>query len=244
MTSEPIRVLVVDDHPSLLWGLQKIIESAAPAMCLAGKASCRAEALRAAREASPDVILLDVDLGGESGIDCIAELKAAAPARVIILTGAADSEVRKRSVMAGACGFVHKSAAAQSIIEAIVHVHAGRLWLDSDDVADVLQSMGRSQGKPARERRCGEHLTPAEWRIVAAVLQHRSAPNKVIAGALHISGHTLRNHLASIYGKLGLRSRLDLVLYAREHPLQHPQALCGTAAVPAARSFPFLSVAR
>lgn len=222
---QPIRVLVVDDHPSILWGLQKVIESAAPAMRLVGKASSRAEAVSAVRDSKPDVILLDIDLGTESGIDCIPDLKAAGAVRVIMLSGARDSEVRKRSVLAGACGFVHKSAQAQNIIDAILHVSAGRLWLESDDVAHALTSMARSERRPGgHERRGTDELTPAELRIVAAVVKLRSSPNKVIADALHISGHTLRNHLASIYGKLGLRSRLDLVFYAKEHQLDRLSA--------------------
>ena len=223
---KPIGVLVVDDHPSILWGLQKVIESAAPAMRMVGKASSRAEAVSAVRDSKPDVILLDIDLGPESGIDCIPDLKAAGPVRVIMLSGARDSEVRKRSVLAGACGFVHKSAQAQNIIDAILHVHAGRIWLESEDVAHALTSMARSDRRPGggHERRCTDELTPAELRIVAAVVKLRSAPNKVIADALHISGHTLRNHLASVYGKLGLRSRLDLVFYAKEHQLDRLSA--------------------
>lgn len=127
--------------------------------------------------------------------------------------------------MRGARGFVHKSEPAEVILKAIAHVHAGEVWLDRATVGKVFTSF--SGGGP---RRCGEArdsrdaLTPAERRVIAQVVRHKSAPNKVIADALGISTHTLRNHLASIYGKLSLNRRLDLVLYAIERKLDREPA--------------------
>ena len=217
---EAIRVLLVDDHPSILWGLEKVVESAAPAMRVVGRARSCGEALKAAQATLPDIVLLDLDLGAESGIDLIPELKALGRCRIVILTGARDSDAKRRAVLAGACGFVHKSASADVIVDAITHVHAGRLWLDSDDVAGMLVAMSSAdRAKSQRPRRAADELTPAERKVIGAVAQYPSSPNKIIADALHISGHTLRNHLASIYAKLGVRRRLDLVFYVRDHPL-------------------------
>jgi DNA-binding NarL/FixJ family response regulator len=222
-SAEAIRVLLVDDHPSLLWGLEKVIESASPAMRVVGKAiSCR-EALKAAQATVPDIVLLDLDLGTESGIGLIPELKSIGRSRVVVLTGAGDSDAKRQAVLAGAYGFVHKSATAEVILEAIAHVHAGRLWFDSDLVAGLLVAMSDKDGaKAGRSRGAPDELTSAERKVIATVAQHRSSPNKVVAEALHISSHTLRNHLASIYGKLGIRCRLDLVFYAKEHDMELP----------------------
>lgn len=125
--------------------------------------------------------------------------------------------------MAGASGLVHKCEPAEVILKAIQHVHAGELWLDRATIGRVFASLS---GGAARGNAAGpyESLTPAELRVMLEVLRQKSAPNKVIADALHISAHTLRNHLASIYGKLGLKRRLDLVLYALERRLDRSSA--------------------
>lgn len=216
MSDAPIRVLLVDDHRSVLWGLGKLIESARPQAQLARCATCGAEALAAIDEETPDIVLLDLDLGGESGIELLPKLRAREGVKVIVLTGLRDPATRERAVLAGARGFVQKTEPADTILKAIVHVHAGELWLDRATIGKLFDAKA-----PAAEcsRASGRVLTPAERRIIPAVVRYKGAPNKVIADALHLSEHTLRNHLASIYAKLDVHSRLDLVLYAMEHGL-------------------------
>jgi two-component system, NarL family, nitrate/nitrite response regulator NarL len=217
----PIRVLLVDDHRSVLWGLRKLIEAAAPQFQLAEAASCRRDALRAFAEHRPDVVVLDLDLGEDNGVDLIGELRTLAEVNVLVLTGARDAETRERAVLAGARGLVHKSEPAEVILDAIASVHAGELWLDSPTIAKLFRRLsGARRDEPSAA--ANGTLTPAERRVIRAVLQHKGAPNKVIASALNISEHTLRNHLASIYDKLGVHHRLDLVLYAMEHRLGEP----------------------
>lgn len=213
----PIRVLLVDDHRSVLWGLGKLIKAAAPQMQLTDSASCRREALDAFARQRPDVVVLDLDLGEENGIDLIAELRALADVNVVVLTGVRDAETRERAVLAGARGMVHKTEPADVILKAIARVQAGELWLERGTVGKLVRKLCAPREEPKATAHAS--LTPAERRIIRAVLQHKGAPNKVIAGALNISEHTLRNHLASIYDKLNLHHRLDLVLYAMEHKL-------------------------
>jgi two-component system nitrate/nitrite response regulator NarL len=217
MRDQPIRVLLVDDHRSVLWGLGKLIEAARPQLELAESATCRREALAALDRRCPDIVLLDLDLGGECGIDLVPQLRARAGVQVIILTGLRDRETCDRAVLAGARGMVHKTESAEVVLKAIVRVHAGELWLDRATVGKLFHAPQNPQADRPLD---GQHaLTPAERRIVAAVVRHKGAPNKVIADALHLSEHTLRNHLASIYSKLDVHNRLDLVLYAMEHGL-------------------------
>ena len=213
-----IRVLLVDDHRSVLWGLRKLVESAGPAFELAATAGSAAEALAAAAQHRPDVILLDLDLGEGSDVELVCRLRGACSARILILTGMRDPGLQQRAAMAGASGLVQKSEAAEVILKAIQHVHAGELWLDRATVGRVFASLSDGNGRVGAGAP-HESLTPAERRVMLEVLRRKSAPNKVIADALHISAHTLRNHLASIYGKLGLKRRLDLVLYALERRL-------------------------
>jgi two-component system, NarL family, nitrate/nitrite response regulator NarL len=218
LATQPIRVLLVDDHRSVLWGLTKLIESARPQLELVDVATCHSEALAAMEQNRPHVVLLDLDLGSESGFDLVPQL--ASQAAVLILTGLRDPAAREHAVLAGARGVIHKSEPAEVILKAIERVHAGEPWLDRTAMGRVLKTLSRRQV----EQPPHAGLTAAERKIVAAVVRQRSAPNKVIAAALHISEHTLRNHLASIYGKLGINKRVDLVLHAMEHGLAQPSA--------------------
>jgi two-component system, NarL family, nitrate/nitrite response regulator NarL len=214
-TAAPISVMLVDDHRSVLWGLEKLIDGERPRMRVVNTATCSSEAVSGAQKHHPDVILLDLDLGGESGMSLISKLCASGHGKVVILTGMKSAEAREQAVMQGAAGVVLKTEPAQVILNAIERVHRGELWLDRGTTARVFASMSRRGASGAAPG--NGSLTSAERRVVACVVQHKGAPNKVIADALHISGHTLRNHLASIYGKLCIHRRLELVLYAMEH---------------------------
>jgi two-component system nitrate/nitrite response regulator NarL len=163
----------------------------------------------------PHVVLLDLDLGSESGFDLVPHL--ASQAMVLILTGLRDPAVRERAVVAGARGVIHKTEPAEVILKAIGRVHAGEPWVDRAAMGRVLQALSQRQGSQ-REQPRHSSLTPAERKVITAVVRQRSASNKVIAAALHVSEHTLRNHLSAIYGKLGINRRIDLVLHAMSAP--------------------------
>src|SRR5918996_3237791 len=104
----PIRILLVDDHQSFLWGLVKLIESDGPGMKVIGTASDMAEALGIAEREQPDVILLDIDLHGENSLDSMPILVKVTKAPVLILTGVRDTETRDRAMLSGARGIVQK----------------------------------------------------------------------------------------------------------------------------------------
>ena len=219
--AQPIKVLLVDDHRVVLWGLEKLIDGARPQIEVIAVATCKSEALAAMQKQRPDVVLLDLDLGTESGLDLIPQL--AHQAAVLIVSGTRDPALRERAMVAGARGVVHKWEPAAVILKAILHVHAGEPWLDRSTMGRVLQTLSsRQQG--AQPQSLQASLTLAERKVVAAVVKHRSAPNKVVAAGLHISEHTLRNHLSAIYGKLGINRRVDLVFHAMEHQLGDLQA--------------------
>src|SRR5512134_500991 len=222
--TQPIRVLVVDHHRCVLWGLAKLIESARPELELADIATCQSEALAAMEKHRPHVVLLDLDLGSENGFDLLPHLTS--EAAVLILTGVRDRGAHERAVVAGARGVIHKSEPAEMILKAVARVHAGEPWLDRAVIGRVLQTLSRRQ-RAQSEQPAHASLTAAERKVVAAVVRQKSAPNKVIAEALHLSEHTLRNHLSSIYGKLGISKRIELVLHAMEHPLAQPSAGIG-----------------
>ena len=220
-TSEPIRVFLIDDHRSVLWGLRKLIESAAPAMVLAGEATSWKDALNSMRQEAVDVILLDLDLGDEAGLDAIPHFVSAKLGRVLVLTGIRDIDKHDQAVVLGARGVVEKENPAETILDAIVKVHEGQLWLPRTAIDRILADLSKRDNspKPTPEQGMIKSLTPREREIVAAVATNAKANSRLIAEQLFISEHTLRNHLTSIYLKLGVISRLELFAFAHQHGL-------------------------
>ncbi len=220
---ESIRVFLVDDHQTTLWGLQRLIESAAPRMQLVGTASCRGDMLTQGPAARPHVIVMDIDLGGESGLDALPDLLRESDAQVLILTGVRDAEVHEEAILRGARGVVQKEASADTLLQAIDKVSAGEIWLGSCMLGKVLRSLTnpRHRQEVDPDARKIATLTAREREIISAVVTEKGAKNKVIADHLHISEHTLRNHLSVIYDKLGVSGRLELFLFANEHGLSN-----------------------
>ncbi len=236
-----IRVLLVDDHRTVLWGLRKLIDGEAPRMAVVAEATCWQELLDGLKH-DPDVILLELDLAEENALDMVAQLRERSPAKVIILTGLRDAETCDQAIMQGAWGLVHKWEPDEAILKAISHVYGGELCVDSSTAARVFASFSANGKRSADASDSGgEQLTDTQLRVVAAVVKHRGAPAKVIADAMHISRHTLRNHLASIYEKLGVHRRLDLVLYAMEAGLDKQGVRTRPGAPTKTRSFAIAS---
>lgn len=214
-----IRILLVDDHRSVLWGLEKLIEGEGPKMQVIGKATTSAEALKLLEDVQPDIILLDLDLGGENGSNAIQALIAKSSAKVLVLTGSRDIAVHDAAVLAGAMGVVEKGEPAETILKAIRKVFEGEIWLDRSATGRIFLELSRSKAAEAQnpEQKKIASLTPRERQIVAEIGSDAAAGSKVIAERLHISEHTLRNHIASIYEKLEVSSRLELFAYAGKH---------------------------
>jgi two-component system, NarL family, nitrate/nitrite response regulator NarL len=123
-TDSTLRILVVDDHVGIRLGIQNLIDAEAPVMHCIGAAGTPAEALMQARRCQPDVVLLDVDLDGEDGLQLIPLLQRAAPCIVVVLTSLVDVRVAERAHRLGAQACVHKSAPAAELTACIVAAHA------------------------------------------------------------------------------------------------------------------------
>lgn len=217
-SQNPIRVLLVDDHQSFLWGMVKLIESDSSAMKVMGTASDIAEALAILEREQPDVILLDIDLGGVNSLDSMPLLRNATSAMVLILTGARDSETHERAVLAGARGVVQKEVSAEMILKAIRKVHEGEIWLDRLTTGKIFSKLlDHSTNQVSAEATKIASLTSREREIVDVMVNQGHSTNKQIAVHLNMSEHTLRNHLSSIYSKLEVGNRLELVMYAVKH---------------------------
>ena len=214
--TQPISIFLVDDHKTVLWGLERLIESTSPKMCVAGMAENCEEMFEKLPAAKPDVILLDLDLGGTSSLGCLEKLKAWASARVLILTGSSDPAVHQQAVVHGARGVVHKQVAAELLLRAIEKVNQGEIWLDHNTLGRVMTALATGNRKSA-EGKALDLLTNKERQIVLAIAEEKSARIKVIAEKLYMSEHTLRNHLTAIYDKLQVTGRMELYLYAVSH---------------------------
>jgi len=221
-STKPIRVLLIDDHIVMRMGLRMLVESQ-PGLKVVGEATDRASAIQTAAREQPDIILLDLDLGHDSGLDILPELRAAATgARVVVLTGIRDPAEHRQAVQLGATGMVLKEQAIDTLVNAIRHVHAGETWLDPALVANVLAERAR-----ARDRGAGPEaariatLTEREREVIVLICE--GLKNRQIGDRLSISETTVVHHLTSIFTKLGLANRLELVTYAYRHGLAKPR---------------------
>lgn len=213
--SDAIRVLIIEDHRTVLWGLARLVESAAPVLQLADAVTSRGPALAAIAKHRPHVVLLDLDLGEDHGLELLPLIRD--QAHVIVLTGLCADELREKSILQGARGVIHKSQPADIVLKAIVRVHHGETWLDRGTMCRLLNTLCATRPVAPRAGPALDLLSRAERKVLAAVLRQKYATNKVIAKALNLSEHTLRNHLASIYSKLGIHRRMELLLYAGQH---------------------------
>lgn len=216
-----IRVMLVDDHKTMLWGLEKLIEGNSPAMTVVGTASNIADAVTLADTVLPDVILLDLDLDGQCSLDGLTNLLANGVSRALIFSASYDNKLFDTAVLLGARGVLRKDADASQVLKAIEKVHQGELWLDKEMLTRVFMEMMTPAvpKNPSVEEQKHAALTPKERKIIHTVVAGSGAPNKVLAAQLFISEHTLRNNLTTIYQKLGVGNRLELYVYAVKYAL-------------------------
>jgi DNA-binding NarL/FixJ family response regulator len=201
------RILLVDDHPIFRAGARMLLERD-PQLTVIGEAAGDQEALALAAREQPDLVLLDLDLGGVDGLDILESLQAAAPrSRIIVLTGVCGSELPLRALRLGARGFVPKGQSADLLLRAIRRVRDGELWFDRGIVGSEMTRLMRPSDVEA-----GTKLTPRELEIVRLIGDGLS--NDEIATRLGISGKTVRNHLTIVFEKTGARDRLHLAIHA------------------------------
>jgi two-component system, NarL family, nitrate/nitrite response regulator NarL len=219
---QSIRVLIIDDHGIVRAGLRMLLESQ-PGITVVGEAATCADALELATRAQPDVIVLDLDLGGENAVESIpALLQAAREARILILTGVRDSETHRQAIRHGAMGLVLKEKAAETLLQAIAKVRAGEVWLEPTMIARVLGDLTRSQTSPRTSPEAAKIATLTEREREVITLIGEGLRNKHIAERLYISEATVRHHLTSVFAKLNVSDRFELAIYAYQHGLAKP----------------------
>jgi two-component system nitrate/nitrite response regulator NarL len=213
-----IRVLLVNGHQIVLWGLEKLINAESPRMEVVGKVTNGLDATHVAREKKPDILLLDLFLGVEKAPDLIPGLLREGQFHIIIFTAFHDQAAIDQAVINGARGVVYKEEPTQNILKAIEKVHAGELWLGRSTTGRIFIDFIRTGQKPADSiSQKMAALTKKERTIVIAFANQAGASNKKIAQKLCISEQTLRNHLTSIFSKLEITNRFDLFMFAKLH---------------------------
>jgi DNA-binding NarL/FixJ family response regulator len=222
--SKPIRVMLADDHETVLWGLCQLVESAGPVMELVGRAKTANELLSHPKLYETDVVVVDLGMTRCNSLDVIETLRQQRHLNVVVLTGSVDPVMHREAMRKGARGLVLKSEPAESLLQAITAVQAGHLQINGDVSASIAKLAASEAGvwlAPEHERpkRGVASLTPKEREVILVVVKHRSAKALVASDELGISEHTLRNHLTTIYSKLSLNGKIDLYDFALTHGL-------------------------
>jgi len=213
--SQPVRILLADDHPIFRDGLRRLLE-AEPDLKVIGEACDGSEAVKMARELKPDILLLDLAMPRMPGLEALREMSsgpASNSVRVILLTAAAEKKQIVEALQLGARGVVLKDSATQLLLKSIHTVMSGEYWVGRESVSNLVQylrNLVQSSGEEAKQKKFG--LTPRELEIVSAVVAGYS--NKEIAEYFKISEDTVKHHLSNIFDKLGVSTRLELALFA------------------------------
>lgn len=205
-----IRVLVVDDHPLIRNGLRQMIEAEAD-LRLAGEAASGAAAFAAVESLQPDVVIMDVEMPGENGIEASRRIVASFPAtKILILSAYPDPGYVTESIKAGACGYLVKGNAPAEVISAIRAVMSGQTFMSPEATSALISTfrakLEREQDGPLVA------LSPREREVLALVVE--GLRTKEIAARLNIGTKTIDTHRARLMKKLKCSSTAELVRYA------------------------------
>jgi DNA-binding NarL/FixJ family response regulator len=207
----PIRVVLVDDHAVVRKGIREFLEEE-PDITVVAEAADGNQALTLIQERLPDVVVLDIQMPGRSGIEVTRTLREAGhqPA-ILILTAYDDDPYIMAGIEAGANGYVLKSAAPEEIVRAVRAVHEGQTAVDPVVAAKLMAYLSR-QGRRVAPSSGPEQLTDRELEVL--VLVARGLTNRAVGHQLGISDRTVQGHLANIFGKLDVSSRTEAVVTA------------------------------
>lgn len=206
-----IRVLLVEDHTMVAEALGAAFEEFAE-IELVASADSVADGLAAAREHTPDIVLLDRRLPDGDGIEAIARLRAVSPSsRVLVLTGDANSAIAARILEVGGAGLLLKSGLLDELITAIRSVASGDVVIEPELLSGALALLSGSSGTT------GPVLTLRERQVLGLIAE--GAGTERIAGELRLARNTVRNHVQRILAKTGTHSKLEAVAHARKNGL-------------------------
>jgi DNA-binding NarL/FixJ family response regulator len=209
-----IRLVLADDHPIILDGLEVLFrmeqDIQVVARCVNGE-----EALQAVRQHRPDILILDIRMPGKDGLAVLREMRDEdLSTQVVLLTVALEEDETLEALRLGVRGVVLKEMAPQMLVQCVRKVHAGEQWLERRSVGRALEKL---LSREAGVREVAGVLTPREIEVVRMVAA--GFRNKEIGDKLSISEGTVKIHLHHIYEKLHLTGRLELARYAQDKGL-------------------------
>ena len=213
-----VSVLLIDSHQISSWGVQTLINQD-ERFRVCGCATNTKDAIAQTIKHSPDVIILEPDLCNESGLDLISKLIEKSGAKIIVLTSLRDLAIHDLAVVRGARGVLTKMEPPETLLKAIEKIHKGELWVNRNATSRILMQIAAANAPKeisVQEKRLST-LTVKEQKVVHAIHVSSEKTLKQVADKLHISEHTLRNHLASIYEKLEVRNRLELYVFCNKY---------------------------
>lgn len=203
------RILIVDDHQVVRMGLRMLLEHQG-GLKVVGEAGTAAEAIEMAKKLKPELVLMDVRLPDESGIEACRKIRSVNPGiRVLMLTSYSSDEAIFAAIMAGASGYLLKRLEAEQLYSAIMAVGRGETLLDPTLSASVVKRVKEiCDGEPSRGV---DSLTEREKEILKLIAE--GLTNREIADEVHLGEKTVRNHITAIFMKIGVSHRTQAAIY-------------------------------
>jgi two-component system nitrate/nitrite response regulator NarL len=235
MMNRTVRVVIADDYPIFLYGLLKLLETK-PLLQVVGQAANGDEAVTLVRQLKPDLLLLDLAMTLQPGLEVLRSITNFSNSTgTILLTGSIDKAQTLEALQLGARGIVLKKSTTEILFKCISAVMAGQYWVGRDTIADLVHYLrGQLSSFKKETRKPNFGLTERELEIVSAIAS--GCTNRNIAEEFSISQQTVKHHLTNIFNKTGVSNRLELALFAIKHHLPGTLVIAGNSASVAAKS--------
>jgi DNA-binding NarL/FixJ family response regulator len=205
------RVLLVDDHDLFRTGLRNLLEE--QGVQIVGEAGNGADAIRYVRELAPDVVVMDLNMPGMSGVEATRQITSIAPlTRVVVLTISDQDGDVMDAILAGACGYLLKDSSIHDLIRGINSAAIGESLISPHIAGKVLQRVRASTPSSVDAETIRSELSDREIQVLKLIANGKD--NALIAGELHISPKTVKNHISNILMKLQIENRIQAAVYA------------------------------
>jgi DNA-binding NarL/FixJ family response regulator len=209
--TETLRVLIVDDHDLFRTGLRNLLEE--QGVQVVGEAATGGEAVRSVQELAPDVVVMDLNMPGMGGVDATRHIAGVSPlTRVVVLTISDQDADVMDAILAGACGYLLKDSSIQELMAGIQAAYRGESLISPTIAAKVLQRVRATSAQPEIADTIRSELSGREIEVLKLIANGKD--NAVIAGELHISPKTVKNHISNILMKLQIDNRIQAAVYA------------------------------
>ena len=210
-SQDGLRVLLVDDHDLFRSGLRNLLED--EGVQVVGEAAAGQEALDIVRELAPDVVVMDLNMPGMGGVEATRHISSVAPlTRVLMLTISDQDNDVIDAILAGACGYLLKDSSIQDLMAGIRAAAQGESLISPTIASKVLQRIRASSSQPEIENTIRSELSDREIEVLKLIANGKD--NAMIAGELHISPKTVKNHISNILMKLQIENRIQAAVYA------------------------------